>query len=350
MTCSWESTLRVWDTTNGTSVREINEHTDWVMALAASPEGAKFASAGKDKIANIFSARSLDCIQTINCGSLVWRVAFMTANELIVGLRSEGVFAYDTITGQQISKISSQILPQGIDVSRPIPASRLQSASTSQAHSRKPSIDNGKSGTPARQASGGPSKQSSRRSSVDDRKPAVSRSGSITGYKKRKIVKRTVDLTRGASGFGMKLVSDGSGVFIGEVIAGSVAEASGNIFKGDKLVDINGTDVSSSSQPEVVAILKQTPQVTVTVVGYVQPNVRSVTIARETGQILGMRIAKSQEGMGVRVASLVPGSAAAQTGQILNKDFIIRVNDTEVIGALLSLLNSSLRAGHQIDL
>ena len=312
-------------------MREINEHTDWVMALAVSPEGAKFASAGKDKIANIFSARSLDCIQTISCGSFVWRVAFMTANELIVGLRNDGVYAYDTITGQRISKISGQILAQGIDVSRPVPASRQQSASTSQAHSRRPSIDNLKGSTPGRQASGGVSKQSSRRSSVDERKPAaLSRTSSITGYKKRKIVKRTVELTRGASGLGMKLVSDGSGVFISEVVKDSVAEASGNIFKGDKLVDINGTDVSSASQPDVFAILKQNPQVTVTVVGYVQPNVRSVTIARETGQILGMRIAKAKEGLGVRVASLVPGSAAAQTGQILNNDYIIRVNDTEV--------------------
>ena len=44
MTCSADGTVRVWNTESGAPVRTLTGHSDWVYALAISPDGNLVAS------------------------------------------------------------------------------------------------------------------------------------------------------------------------------------------------------------------------------------------------------------------------------------------------------------------
>ncbi|KAL7551056.1 hypothetical protein ACHAWF_014257 [Thalassiosira exigua] len=56
--------------------------------------------------------------------------------------------------------------------------------------------------------------------------------------------------------FGLSLTSGGGGCLVGEVKKDTPAEASGSIKKGDKIVRVNGRDVSASSARDVVGAIK----------------------------------------------------------------------------------------------
>jgi WD40 repeat protein/mono/diheme cytochrome c family protein len=44
VTCSADTTVRIWNADNGAAVRALNGHTDWVFAVAVSPDGERIAS------------------------------------------------------------------------------------------------------------------------------------------------------------------------------------------------------------------------------------------------------------------------------------------------------------------
>jgi WD40 repeat protein len=44
VTCSADTTVRIWNADNGAAVRTLGGHTDWVYALALSPDGTQVAS------------------------------------------------------------------------------------------------------------------------------------------------------------------------------------------------------------------------------------------------------------------------------------------------------------------
>ena len=312
-TSSWESTIRVWDATTGESSRAINEHTDWVMSLAVAGDGSQFVSGSKDKTVKLFNVRTFEVNQTIYCDGVVWRAMFSSGSELLIGLRNQGVGLYHINTGLKSVDVSTQSVVQGIVVYSPkVLASGEQSALA-----------------PSNVAA-------ARKSTIDPTDTNVSRN----------VVLRTVDLTRGPSGLGMKISTAKNGtVVVSEVIKGSVAEASGSIFKDDRLMEINGVDVSKSTQPEVTDMLKKSQQLRIVFEGQARANIRTVTISRETGQILGMRITKGT-GQGARVVVVVPDSAAAKSGLIKPQDYILNINGENVLNCsydeVLKKLTSSM--------
>jgi WD40 repeat protein len=46
ITCSADQTVRLWNADNGAAVRTLSGHTDWVYAVAVSPDGSVIASGG----------------------------------------------------------------------------------------------------------------------------------------------------------------------------------------------------------------------------------------------------------------------------------------------------------------
>src|SRR5262249_14338946 len=43
-TCSADGTVRLWNPDNGTALKTLTGHTDWVYAVALSPDGSQVAS------------------------------------------------------------------------------------------------------------------------------------------------------------------------------------------------------------------------------------------------------------------------------------------------------------------
>ena len=58
-------------------------------------------------------------------------------------------------------------------------------------------------------------------------------------------------------GLGLCLASDaGSGVFVSQVLKGSLADCAGRVTEGDRILEVNGRDLKSCSHEEATSILK----------------------------------------------------------------------------------------------
>ena len=53
---SKDKTVQVWDATTGDTLVTYRGHTRWVYAVAWSPEGSRIASGGNDKTVQVWQA------------------------------------------------------------------------------------------------------------------------------------------------------------------------------------------------------------------------------------------------------------------------------------------------------
>uniref|UniRef100_A0AAQ4Q7Y8 Disks large homolog 1 n=1 Tax=Gasterosteus aculeatus aculeatus TaxID=481459 RepID=A0AAQ4Q7Y8_GASAC len=83
---------------------------------------------------------------------------------------------------------------------------------------------------------------------------------------------RRVVLQRGSTGLGFNIVGgeDGEGIFISFILAGGPADLCGELQKGDRILSVNGVDLSSATHEQAAAALKNAGQ-TVTIVAQYRP-------------------------------------------------------------------------------
>ncbi|KAK2835197.1 hypothetical protein Q5P01_015681 [Channa striata] len=83
---------------------------------------------------------------------------------------------------------------------------------------------------------------------------------------------RRIVLQRGTTGLGFNIVGgeDGEGIFISFILAGGPADLCGELRKGDRLLSVNGVDLSSATHEQAAAALKNAGQ-TVTIVAQYRP-------------------------------------------------------------------------------
>ncbi|XP_078693972.1 disks large homolog 1-like isoform X10 [Branchiostoma floridae x Branchiostoma belcheri] len=83
---------------------------------------------------------------------------------------------------------------------------------------------------------------------------------------------RTVTLKKGNTGLGFNIVGgeDGEGIFISFILAGGVADLSGELRRGDQILSVNGEDLSTATHEEAAAALKGAGD-TVTIVAQYRP-------------------------------------------------------------------------------
>ncbi|XP_034439278.1 disks large homolog 1-like isoform X2 [Hippoglossus hippoglossus] len=83
---------------------------------------------------------------------------------------------------------------------------------------------------------------------------------------------RRVVLQRGTTGLGFNIVGgeDGEGIFISFILAGGPADLCGELRKGDRILSVNGVDLSSATHEQAAAALKNAGQ-TVTIVAQYRP-------------------------------------------------------------------------------
>ncbi|XP_033125050.1 disks large homolog 2-like [Anneissia japonica] len=83
---------------------------------------------------------------------------------------------------------------------------------------------------------------------------------------------RKVVLTKGSTGLGFNIVGgeDGEGIFISFILAGGVADLSGELRRGDQLLAVNGKDLSRATHEDAALALKGAGQ-TVTILAQYKP-------------------------------------------------------------------------------
>ncbi|XP_033637505.1 disks large homolog 1-like isoform X2 [Asterias rubens] len=76
---------------------------------------------------------------------------------------------------------------------------------------------------------------------------------------------RTVILNKGATGLGFNIVGgeDGEGIFISFILAGGVADLSGELKRGDQILSVNKKDLRSATHEDAALALKGTGQTVV---------------------------------------------------------------------------------------
>ncbi|XP_077987668.1 disks large homolog 1-like isoform X3 [Glandiceps talaboti] len=83
---------------------------------------------------------------------------------------------------------------------------------------------------------------------------------------------RKVVLQKGTTGLGFNIVGgeDGEGIFISFILAGGVADLSGELKRGDQILSVNGKDLALATHEEAASALKHAGQ-TVTIVAQYKP-------------------------------------------------------------------------------
>lgn len=76
------------------------------------------------------------------------------------------------------------------------------------------------------------------------------------------------------------IVSNGSGVFISDIVKGGAADLDGRLIQGDQILSVNGEDVRQASQEVVATILKVSEQYVLNC-SVILPSVKSQSNTRE---------------------------------------------------------------------
>uniref|UniRef100_A0AC34GN74 PDZ domain-containing protein n=1 Tax=Panagrolaimus sp. ES5 TaxID=591445 RepID=A0AC34GN74_9BILA len=183
---------------------------------------------------------------------------------------------------------------------------------------------------------------------------------------------RIVTVEKGKEGLGLSIKGGAEGggsvnqntaapVVISKVIPGLPAAQTGQLFVGDKILEVNGSSVYGLSHEEVVRLLRDAPGANVVLVVQQStmaplfrrsPSKRRSTSFADSFDVRIVTVEKGKEGLGlsikggaegggsvnqntaapVVISKVIPGLPAAQTGQLFVGDKILEVNGSSVYG------------------
>ncbi len=109
LSCSLDSTVKVWNATDGNKILEITEHYGEVWNAWWSPDNYYIISAGKDKLIRIFNAENGTQINSIKAHTgPVYHLAWLdNGNRILSASESDSTFRiWDFKTGVQLKYIS----------------------------------------------------------------------------------------------------------------------------------------------------------------------------------------------------------------------------------------------------
>ncbi|XP_070155548.1 protein lap4 isoform X5 [Polyergus mexicanus] len=145
------------------------------------------------------------------------------------------------------------------------------------------------------------------------------------------------------------------GIFISHVVPGGIAAKSGKLRMGDRILKVNGTDVTKATHQEaVMELLRPGDQIVLTIqhdplpenyqlveIEYI--SVTELVITKEAGEKLGMHIKGGRRGQkgnpldhtdeGVFISKINSGGAAKRDGRLKVGMRLLEVNGTSLLGA-----------------
>jgi len=161
-------------------------------------------------------------------------------------------------------------------------------------------------------------------------------------------VETEIEIVKGSSGLGLS-IAGGSETILGcvvvhEVYAGSAAAADGRIQAGDRIIAVNGTDISGFSHNQASEVLRKAGGVVRLRVIRDDTDaleIIKVRLNKVPGQGLGLNIENSPGG--VVIFGIVPGSEAAIDGALQAGDLILSANGTDLRQATRDIVAQELR-------
>uniref|UniRef100_A0A182N098 PDZ domain-containing protein n=1 Tax=Anopheles dirus TaxID=7168 RepID=A0A182N098_9DIPT len=146
------------------------------------------------------------------------------------------------------------------------------------------------------------------------------------------------------------------GIFISHIVAGGIAALSGKLRMGDRILKVNGTDVTQATHHEaVMELLRPCDDIKLTVQHDPLPaGFQEVHIAKQEGERLGMHIKGGLNGQrgnpldnadeGVFISKINANGAAKRDGRLRVGMRILEVNGMSLLGATHQEAVDALRA------
>ncbi|XP_040888627.1 par-3 family cell polarity regulator beta a isoform X2 [Toxotes jaculatrix] len=219
---------------------------------------------------------------------------------------------------------------------------------------------------PARAESASPTPRTRSQSPLASKNPVLPGLANLTSKKGGKRIK--IDLKKGAEGLGFTVVTRDSSVhgpgpiLVKNILSRGAAVKDGRLQPGDRILEVNGVDMTGRSQEELVAMLRSTKQgESVCVVVARQEDIflprelkgeeaSSVVLEdgreqlmyeiplNETGSaglgvsLKGNRSRETGEDLGIFIKSIIHGGAAYKDGRLSVNDQLIAVNGESLLG------------------
>jgi len=105
-----DNAIRIFDIATRKEVRKIEQHSDWVMAVAWSPDGTHLASASRDKTARAYDATNGELLTTYpDHEEPVFGVAFAGTNSVVATVgRDRKLHLWNTSDGKKAKDTKAQ--------------------------------------------------------------------------------------------------------------------------------------------------------------------------------------------------------------------------------------------------
>jgi WD40 repeat protein len=105
--CGADRSIRIWDVATGAEQVLIEDHADWVMAVAWNHDGTRLASASRDKTSKVFDAATGDSLITFpGHAEAVFGVDWSAdGTQVITGGRDRRLRVWNPADAAQIAEI-----------------------------------------------------------------------------------------------------------------------------------------------------------------------------------------------------------------------------------------------------
>ena len=81
--CSYDRTIKLWNTDTGTELSTLSGHNHWVNSVVFSPDGKRLASGSHDYTVKIWNPATGECLWTVRGEKPIHCVAFSPDGSLI---------------------------------------------------------------------------------------------------------------------------------------------------------------------------------------------------------------------------------------------------------------------------
>lgn len=107
--CGADRAIRIYDLETGNRERLIEDHADWVMSIAWSPDGSQMASASRDKTAKVFDLKTGETVATFDGHGLpVYCVTYSPdGKQVYSGGADKRIHLWTAATGKTTAKTAT---------------------------------------------------------------------------------------------------------------------------------------------------------------------------------------------------------------------------------------------------